>query len=801
MKLPKPATIFAFVLLHAVLSGYGQENPAGGPSQKTPSKSQYFTWINNTNEGATHDQTMVNLEFFEWLSREYGMKLDIYAFDAGAIDGSMRYGSMNSDLFRKQFPYGFKPISDRFALMGTQLGLWCGPDGFGNTPEEAKARSEMMISLCRDYNFSLFKMDGVCGPLRKEKWDEFDRMMTECRKYEPGLILLNHRLDLGPGTKHATTFLLGGDETYIDVHMTNDFTASHHRAKALKRDLPDSLTRLTEDHGVCISSCLDYWEDDLILQAFNRNLIVSPQIYGNPWLLSDEEFPYLAYIYNLHRQYRDILVDGLALPKDVYGDNAVSRGDAQTRMITMSNITWESRKVKIDIGSQVGLTKGTRARVRQYHPYILDLGVHDVGSTVEIEIPPFRAVLVKITTADERDRVIISGIPYRIVQNIEQENVAVDLLGKPGKSYNVTVRSNDPDLKTVVVEDGHKQSINRNFRLNFAGEDYGIDYHRFIGKMMPAQIPSDVEALYYATVFAADNNALEVRSLKRSGKTNIPEVQRARDAFFDQQVFVERECWDKYLFDNDHETCFSVNIRWGDQRTDYRSEFCLDMGESLNLDKITVECPEVYSLSPLKPMEGINAFVSNDLRNWDIVPFITGKKMEIDLSKVDSCRYIRFGPTPLRISEIVGCVGGQPVNRSKWRANNLFRAYGRDGYNCRKVWKNQFVLDYIPKGSYLCVAINGLHGIDGAVVAFRIDGQYYGSPDRAPSFLSNTWEFRNLQTPSNNTFYLPLSPDMTGKPIEVYLLGMYPDKIDLDPQVWISAYPIPFESRSIKVQQ
>ena len=33
----------------------------------------------------------------------------------------------------------------------------------------------------------------------------------------PDLILLNHRLKLGKGLPHATTFLWGGAETYIDV--------------------------------------------------------------------------------------------------------------------------------------------------------------------------------------------------------------------------------------------------------------------------------------------------------------------------------------------------------------------------------------------------------------------------------------------------------------------------------------------------------------------------------------------------------------------------------------------------------
>lgn len=64
----------------------------------------------------------------------------------------------------------------------------------------------------------------------------------------------------------------------------------------------------------CLSSCLDYWEDELVLQAFNRSLLLSPQIYGNPWLLSDREFPKLERIFNLHRKFSGLLVDGIELP-------------------------------------------------------------------------------------------------------------------------------------------------------------------------------------------------------------------------------------------------------------------------------------------------------------------------------------------------------------------------------------------------------------------------------------------------------------------------------------------------------
>ena len=95
-----------------------------GADEKTPSRSEYFPWINNTNEGPTEEQTLINLEFFKWLQDTHGMKLDIYAFDAGTIDGSNFYGSMYSDRFNRQFPRGFDPVFQMAKSMSTRLGLW-----------------------------------------------------------------------------------------------------------------------------------------------------------------------------------------------------------------------------------------------------------------------------------------------------------------------------------------------------------------------------------------------------------------------------------------------------------------------------------------------------------------------------------------------------------------------------------------------------------------------------------------------------------------------------------------------------
>lgn len=62
-----------------------------GATEKTPSVPQYFSWINNTNEGSTEAQTLANLDFFHYLYKTYGMQLKIYAFDARKSRQSRRW--------------------------------------------------------------------------------------------------------------------------------------------------------------------------------------------------------------------------------------------------------------------------------------------------------------------------------------------------------------------------------------------------------------------------------------------------------------------------------------------------------------------------------------------------------------------------------------------------------------------------------------------------------------------------------------------------------------------------------------
>jgi hypothetical protein len=149
-------------------------------------------------------------------------------------------------------------------------------------------------------------------------------------------------------------------------------------------------------------------------------------------------------------------------------------------------------------------------------------------------------------------------------------------------------------------------------------------FHRKLAKLESCEVPVDAEALYEATVFAADNNALEVRSLARSGASEIPWVKRAREAFFRQTVFIERGIWDRNLFDGDMTTGFWPSRKY---RKDQRVKggcFRLDLGEIIDADRIVLRVPDEYSLQPLLNDEGNYVDVSTDLHTWERLTYLAG---------------------------------------------------------------------------------------------------------------------------------------------------------------------------------
>ncbi len=813
-----------------------------GADEATPSKSEYFSWINNTNEGATEAQTLVNLAFFEWLQREYGMVLDIYAFDAGAIDGPRNYyGSLDSEKFKRQFPRGWDPIVKKARSIGTRLGVWGGPDGFGTTDDDARKRVDLMARLCWDYNLALFKFDGVCGTLRPGKQDWFVRMMQDCRKHSPDLILLNHRLDFGKGMPYATTSLLEGLETYIDVFLTNNFPATHNRAGALGRTTPPGLIRLQEDHGVCLSSCLDFWDDDLVLQAFNRALILSPQIYGNPWFLRDDEFPKLARIFNLHRQYREILVHAKPLTDTrKYGPLALSRGDARTRFITLRNLEWEPETYTITLSDEIGLDPTPcTIIVKQFHPTERVIGEFKYGVDINVVVSPFRSCLIAASTKDAwfpLNQPGITGTDFQVVRDVPGKSLVMIVLGKPGTTVKVSVANVGGRFSRARMDGKECNELARGNAIDvlFPGPPLAHPWHRKLATLAPCDVPADVEALYEATCFAANNNCLEVRCIDRSGPTLIREVRAARDAFFDQNIFKARGVWDRYAFDGNPETrVYTMSYPEAALRIDLGEPLAIDAllikgsGDDLERDELVMDASaDLHHWKQFKaPVHDCDApagdevietnkhvaapefeTVPFDPRHHEAFfgesrfPFPVGKQRYVEFS-LDGhpVKYIRLHGVPLHVLDVAARKGGTWIDDlSRWRLNYLFE---RLHYSpVEMALHARVVLHEIAAGSFLCVPIFGVHGEEGAYASFKIDGMPVGAPDRAPSYNGHAWEAAIRVSASNYTYYLPLVQDYVNKPIDVYVLGLKGNPHDFDAEVWITVRGPPLVSKELVLE-
>ncbi|MGM0377939.1 MAG: hypothetical protein ACQEQ0_14310, partial [Bacteroidota bacterium] len=175
--------------------------------------------------------------------------------------------------------------------------------------------------------------------------------------------------------------------------------------------------------------------------------------------------------------------------------------------------------------------------------------------------------------------------------------------------------------------------------------------------------------------------------------------------------------------------------------------------------------------------------------------YLAGKEMRIEIGK--PVRYLRFRSFPQRVTEIEAMASGKKLARSEWRASNVFD-YSK---KARKAWKTNITLDEVPDNSYLCIALKGKHGAQGAYAAAKIDGKLVGAPDRAPSFLSNPWEGFNSRRDKNYTYYIPVSEKHKGKNIELFVMGYDQDNLDFKPEAWISAYPYPWKKVKLSLKK
>lgn len=765
-----------------------------GADNLTPSIPQYFSWINNTNEGSTEKQTLINLDFFKYLKDTYGMEIKIYAWDAGNFDGASEgYGNLNGTKFQNQYPEEYDNVVKKANELGIRMGLWGSPDGYGDTEESQQERFNFFVHLCRDHNFALFKLDGVCGHLRPEKAGVFAEMLKECRKYSPDLVVLNHRLNFYEAEKHITTYLWGGVETYVDILSCNPNTAMHSRAFMFTRGHTDNLERLAEDHGVCISSSIDYFEDELIYQAFNRSLILAPEIYGNPWLMRDDELPKLARIYNLHARNSDILVNGKILPES-YGDNAVSRGTNTKRFISTGNNSWETKKIIINIGEETGINTDKKVAVNIHHPYESHLGFYKSGDSIEIELMPFRATLIEIAVADEAEPMLLNCV-YEIIKE-DKKGIPLDV--KIFKSYS----------SEIIL-------LNKNSMTSYSCLSHTDNIELAplcIGSLDNLNLkPENGEQLYETAMYSITNDSLESRSLQRSGKTSISQVQKARDAFFGQEHYRLRGCEAANMFDGNDETFYDSQSKTYCDNDLRINGGCLrvDFGEEIDCDNIEIEFFSAdYATREVKTQAvPLVAEYSTDLINWKnsstvdltvrnddytakIITFtahtlydLHGKKLVSSYDINDTIRYLRIAEPVDRIYSVKLIKDGKEIKLKTPFANNM-QAHYRYKKTAFTKW-NEFTLPNYKNGSKIAVAVEGVHGDEGVYCVLEIDGKLSGFPKRAPDYKANQWEHCVCSSDKNNTFFYELPDGMQGKSIKIHAVFSDRRKTDVLCNVYI----------------
>src|SRR5262249_9370680 len=137
-------------------------------------------------------------------------------------------------------------------------------------------------------------------------------------------------------------------------------------------------------------------------------------------------------------------------------------------------------------------------------------------------------------------------------------------------------------------------------------------FHWKLADLSETGIPADTALVYETLCFSNDNNALEVRSLARAGKTRFPQVQAARDAFFKDSLFMATGSWDHFAFDQNLQTAFRAYAFEYTKGLIPLGAFRLDLSKVQEADKI------IFRSVPGNYMpETIS--VSSDLQNWNEV--------------------------------------------------------------------------------------------------------------------------------------------------------------------------------------
>jgi len=453
-------------------------------------------------------------------------------------------------------------------------------------------------------------------------------------------------------------------------------------------------------------------------------------------------------------------------------------------------MTWEEKAMTVSLNLSIGLAPCEKITVIIHHPYEKFVGEFDWGETVEIPVESFRACLVEVC-----DSKVADTMPW-------------------GCEYEVLHESEDGEVDKIKIVSSQGNASYKGKALDIPAFDNTYRAPKFLkeeraDKFVP--VPENADQLLETAIFAQDHDSLEIRSLRRSGKTSIPEVQAARDAFFEQKTYKLRGCESRFAFDGNEDTFFDGTSKVFHGDNGFRMDGgCLrvDFGKEYDADSIYFEyfdsdaVESGYWASSTKQTLTPVCDYSTDLLNWkdtyiDEVHTIRGQDQEVVFGIIhniktysgsrkyvtypikDKIRYFRM-PYPLdHIHKIALIKDGKELELEAPRANNLLPA-GRKVSHAKATAVEISRSDW-AEGCYLTVGLEGYHGAEGAYVVIECDGKLYGAPDRSPSYKTNAWEYitaAGSAVDHHYSFYFPIAEELCNKPIHVKVMGMNDDLAD-----------------------
>jgi hypothetical protein len=775
----------------------------------------YFDWLCHDNSGPLESEILANFAALKKLREMYGLQIDIYNSDAGLVESQGTYFPQFKANFDRRFPNGLRLIADASARLGMKLGLWIGPDGFGETPPEMAARRDQLLSWVKDFNVGLFKMDTVVSALAhkdkyilEKKYQSLANALAEARRIDPSFVAINHRINNSPYMLTITDCLLWkGEETYIDVHITNRTAALYNRSGSIGRDLTSEFYqtpfRQFEDHGICFNSCVENWEDDLVAQAFGRASVLSPELYGTFFFLRDEEYPRLARLIQLHKRSEPLLKKAFPLSE---GD--IAHGDGRSSLVVLRNPTWSYRTKSVPLDGTIGLAAepGTPLTVRRRHPHeflISDRGIK-AGESLRVELEPFDLQLIQVD-AGLPDEPFLGGVPYEVVPGPDSDSFEMKLLGEPGRDYEVAFHNWGA---RAVLSEGRTLNTaeEKTWRVRFPGQPLAGEPFARLSDFADAPAgPTDGSYLAELAKFTVDDDALEVREMGslKGAPSSLPEIEACREYMWRKVITAEGSV--RNAFDDDPLT------RWSDgyskrspftgSPAPYRSDASLwriDLGEPTDLRRLELHVVRKTEDGSLEAVE-----VSPDLKTWTRVDGLSFKKAEalplfteirqrgrqikiFDIEAGDNTpvlievllppnrsRYVRIRGRNFSVSEIAGFDGqGRKLDRSRWHATNFFGETPGPG----RILKSVAVLKEYRPGQELAVAVHSgttkFDPVDGVYVAAVVDGKIVIPRHRVPSYPYHNYEWNcswlKTEKLGGMAFRLPVQKEWVGKTVELY---------------------------------